>query len=828
LAADRDIIEKKDSNMITSLSIKQNSSSFPIIIIFSAMLILMQIFIQHGSASAETWESFPLSGGKMLSIVMNPTNENIIYVSTMDAGVFKTTDGGTSWQPARNGLPYMPIRSLVIDKNNTNVLYAGTDFNGIWKTTNAGNSWFYSGAGLDTGKVVTTIVINPLNSQILYTGLRSRDYGNIFKSENGGISWEQQDNGLPKYWETETHPVVTLAIDPMNPETLYTGTTWDGAFKTTDGGENWQAINCGIPENALFDEVQALALDPHHANRLSGIIRGNYYIYSDNCWVMTGEQAGFGPGAHHLYFHPTNTSVLFSAGGGAGGYFSKSTDGGQNWLRHEDRLQDVNEIAFHSSYPDTIYAATEKYGTEWAGFTSGGVYKSINGGTTWSEATQGIYARVISNVAVDPQNSQNIYTIVGSGMGADILLLKSQDQGETWQQGDNLRESSMSFLAVNPYFPEQIYTGSWGFGNLYFSNDHGDNFTAISEVSGGATSIAFDHASSEIIYVGTSRNGVYKSYDSGATWTQKNNGLPSDSFGETWVDSVAVDPGNSSVIWAGTNSRGGIFKSENGGESWILKGLDESNEDVHKIQTIAINADNSNTILIGAAYTQKNIWKTTDGGNSWKSTLSNGVHIEEIIYDPQDSNIVYAATKGSGVLRSMDGGETWQNYGNGIFYPVVYSLEVTNENPPLLVAGSYGSGLYSFQEKISVAPISGLSTTEEGGTATFTVVLNKQPTSDVTIGLSSSDTSEGMVSPDSLVFSTVNWNVPQVVTITGQDDGKNDGDITYTVATAAAVSLDMEYNGRDAVDVRVINIDNDNLLCFPIKSKTDKVVIICM
>lgn len=814
--------------MIITSSIKQNRCSFPKIAILSIVLNMMQMFIQHDFAYAEKWDSLPLYGGEMTSIVMDSANENTIYVGTKDAGVFKTTDGGISWQPARNGLTFMPTGSLVMDPNNSNVLYAGTDFHGIWKTINGGDSWFYAGSGLDTGKAVTSIVINPQNTQIIYAGLRSGYYGNIYKSEDGGVSWVRKDNGLPVYSGIHTHNVVTITIDPVVTGTLYAGTTWDGAFKTTDGGDNWQAINCGIPIwNTTFDEVQALALDPHNSNRLSGIINGDYYIFNaTDCWEKVGEQAGFGFSTHHLYFHPTDSSILFSAGGGQIGYFSKSTDGGQTWLPSGGRLNDVNEIAFHSSHPNTIYAATVKYGDEWDGFTSGGVYKTGDGGTTWSEATSGITARVISNVGIDPQDPDIIYTIVGAD--TNTLLLKSQDGGQTWQQGDNFSESSFSFIAVNPQMPQQVYLGTWGFGDLYFSNDSGQNFNTISEVSGGPTSIAFDPVSSDIIYVGSSQNGIYKSIDSGSTWTQKNNGLPSYSFGDAWVDSVAVDPNNNSVVWAGTNGREGIFKSEDGGENWVLEGLDEFTEDVYKIQTIAINPNNSNTILIGAGYTQDNIWKTTNGGNSWVSTLSSGVNVEEIIYDPRDSNIVYAATAGSGVLRSTDGGETWQDYSNGIFYPVVYSLEVTNDNPPLLVAGSYGSGLYSLCEKITVTPLSDLRTTEEGDTASFTVVLTNQPTSDVSIGLSSSDITEGTVSPDSLVFNTVNWDIPRAVTVTGVDDSVNDGDIAYTITTAAAVSLDMEYNGRDACDVRVTNVDNDDLLCFPIKSKSGKIAIICM
>ncbi|MEK6798393.1 MAG: choice-of-anchor Q domain-containing protein [Planctomycetota bacterium] len=110
---------------------------------------------------------------------------------------------------------------------------------------------------------------------------------------------------------------------------------------------------------------------------------------------------------------------------------------------------------------------------------------------------------------------------------------------------------------------------------------------------------------------------------------------------------------------------------------------------------------------------------------------------------------------------------------------------------------------------ITVNPTSGLVTTEAGGTAQFTVVLNSQPTADVTIGLSSSDTTEGTVSPASVTFTSANWNTAQTVTVTGVNDGLDDGDIAYTIVTAAAASADANYNGLNPSDVSVTNTDND-------------------
>ena len=117
--------------------------------------------------------------------------------------------------------------------------------------------------------------------------------------------------------------------------------------------------------------------------------------------------------------------------------------------------------------------------------------------------------------------------------------------------------------------------------------------------------------------------------------------------------------------------------------------------------------------------------------------------------------------------------------------------------------------LHEAQPGIVVSPTSGLTTTEAGGTATFTVRLNSQPTANVTIGLTSSDTTEGTVSPASLTFTTANWALPQTITITGVDDSVADGNIAYTIVTAAATSTDTKYNGLNAADVSVTNTDND-------------------
>src|SRR5439155_1285023 len=106
-------------------------------------------------------------------------------------------------------------------------------------------------------------------------------------------------------------------------------------------------------------------------------------------------------------------------------------------------------------------------------------------------------------------------------------------------------------------------------------------------------------------------------------------------------------------------------------------------------------------------------------------------------------------------------------------------------------------------------PASGLTTTEAAGTATFTMALTSQPSAGVSIGLSSSDLTEGTVAPASVTFTTGNWNLAQTVTVTGVDDAIADGAIGYAVVTAPATSADPEYNGVNAANVSASNSDND-------------------
>jgi uncharacterized repeat protein (TIGR01451 family) len=124
---------------------------------------------------------------------------------------------------------------------------------------------------------------------------------------------------------------------------------------------------------------------------------------------------------------------------------------------------------------------------------------------------------------------------------------------------------------------------------------------------------------------------------------------------------------------------------------------------------------------------------------------------------------------------------------------------------PIMDMGAYEYQTNSVAAGVAVTPVSGLITTESGGTATFTVTLDRYPKADVTLTLSSSDTTEGLVAPTSLTFTQANWNQPRTITVTGVDDGIPDGNQPYTIAIAAAGSADPAYDGINPPDVSVVN-----------------------
>jgi len=239
-----------------------------------------------------------------------------------------------------------------------------------------------------------------------------------------------------------------------------------------------------------------------------------------------------------------------------------------------------------------------------------------------------------------------------------------------------------------------------------------------------------------------------------------------------FANNVSVTNIDNDTAGVTVNPTLGLFTSETGGTANFTIVLNSKPADN---VSIGLSSNDSTEGIVSPA-------SVTFGASNWSSPRTVTVTGQDDAL--VDGNILYNISTSNAVSSDAD-------Y-NGKFASNVSVTNIDDES-----AG------------ITVNPTSGLVTTEAGGTATFTIVLTNPPTAPVTIGLSSSNTSEGTVSPASVTFGTSNWSTLQLVTVHGQDDFSVDGNISYTIITAPASSSDTRYNNMPVNDVRVTNTDND-------------------
>jgi hypothetical protein len=192
--------------------------------------------------------------------------------------------------------------------------------------------------------------------------------------------------------------------------------------------------------------------------------------------------------------------------------------------------------------------------------------------------------------------------------------------------------------------------------------------------------------SPDIIYAGTYSEGVFKSVDSGTSWTPINTGLT-----DLYIWTMAINPASPNTLYVAT-SFDGIFKTVDGGASWspINNGLTD-----FYVSTLAVDPANQNVLYAGTY--GSGVFKTTDGGASWSPTnlgLTNP-YIYTLAINPAIPNILYAGTEGSGVIQSIDGGSTWAPMNAGLTNRFVWAISIDLANSNIIYAGTDGDGVFA-------------------------------------------------------------------------------------------------------------------------------------
>ena len=674
----------------------------------------------------------PHRGGRSAAVTGVPGNPNLFYFGATGGGVWKTEDGGQSYENISDGYFGGSIGSVAVSKSDNNVIYVGggevtlrgnvSSGYGIWKSVDAGKTWNFS--GLPKSRHVPRIVIDPNNHNIVYAAVLGNIYKptsdrGVYKSKDGGKTWE-------KVLFSNNHSgAVELIMDPSNSRTLYAA-TWrvnrtpyslnsggegSALWKSVDQGENWIkiSINEGFAEGTLG--IIGVTVSPVNTQRVWAIVenqekggiyrsedggstwshindsrelrqRAWYYskIYADTqdediVYVMnvsyhkskdggkTFKSNNAPHGDHHdLWIAPEdNQRMIIADDGGA----QISFNGGETWTTyHNQPTAQFYRVTTDNSFPFRIYVAQQDNSTLRVN------YRSSGGGISeddWEPTAGGESA----HLAIDPLDNDIVY---GGSYGGYLTRVNHKTNSE---RGINVwPDNPMGYGAEG-----MKYRFQWNFPIHFSKHDPKKLYTFSNHVH-----VSEDEGQSwEIISPDLTRNDPKKLKSSGGPITQDNTGV------EYYCTIFAANESSikEGLMWVGSDD-GLIHLTKDGGNNW------ENVTPSNMPKWLMINSiepspfDPAVCYVAGTLYKTGDfkpyLYKTSDYGKTW-SLITNGIkseHFTRVLRaDPEKKGILYAGTE-SGMYISFDDGNSWNSFQLNL--PIVPITDLTIKENSLIVA----------------------------------------------------------------------------------------------------------------------------------------------
>ncbi|MDH5428707.1 MAG: hypothetical protein OEZ57_06145 [Nitrospirota bacterium] len=326
-----------------------------------AVLLFLSSVVLSGCGASET----------VVEVALHPTKADIIYIATNDY-IYKTRDGGTHWENMSAGMTHSRVIALAIDPLFPANILAGTKGDAVFKSYDGGQRWVSRRTGLHEvtiSSVVHQLVFAPGSSSHVWAATSL----GVFESHDGGESWAKRMEGMK-----EVLMVLSLAIDPQQPQTLYAGTS-GGVYKSVDGALNWEKVNTGL-----------VAPDVLKSSRSLGVTRIKVDLFNPDR-VYTATLQG-------LY---------------------RTDNGGKSWNRIAESLPDhmLIEVLLDPQQVDVLYVGHRE-----------GVSRSEDGGVTWETRNQGLTNMNIRALAMSDLDSKVLY-VGTNGKG----LFRSADSGQSWE-----------------------------------------------------------------------------------------------------------------------------------------------------------------------------------------------------------------------------------------------------------------------------------------------------------------------------------------------------------------------------------------------------------
>lgn len=685
-------------------------------------------------------------GGRIKCITIDPGNPNVLWAGSASGGIWKSLNGGTNWTPVATGMHVLGVSSIIVDPSNSNVIYAGTGevyrmdvsnigYNvwkargtygiGIIKSTNGGTSWTQV-LTKDTDEMfaIQMLAFDPTNSNTIY----ACSTVGVHRSTNNGTSWTQ----------ILTKPYVKdIAINPTNTNQIVVGVgnmvdADKGIYRTTNGSNaspTWTEITAGLPTtfagSILLDNVGASELVAS-IGRSSSTAASNREVFRSTDFGLNWAEVGGTTAAtttnhcsyqfwfaHTVAINPFFTdSIMFA---GVGWYRYRVSTTSRATVSASTVHADVHDIKFDPSMRGRIYVACD-----------GGIFKSTNGGTSWTAMNNGLNAtQFYASLGVSSNITTPNRMIGGLQDNGQVLYNGTQWNQVSWAGGDGTSG------AIDPSNHNNILI-SRDARQIYRSTDGGGSGGAVTNYwgfdadsrTGFVAPIAFSKSSPTVVYQGS--DNLHKSTNSGGSFSNDPTGANA-STATNYIEAqrktaiaLAVSPLTPNKVYVSTspfaqadNDANNIFitgqpnilRTATGGTPFTsIKG----NLPDRFVTDIAISPTNDDSVVVtlggfGTAHVyitgnanagSGTIWTPLGGiGSSGRVDVTlPDVPFNAIIFDPTNSKIIYAGCD-FGVYVSSDRGTTWVDYSNGfIDATLVMDLQVSSDNK--LIAATHGRGVY--------------------------------------------------------------------------------------------------------------------------------------
>ena len=321
-------------------------------------------------------------------IEVSPAAGSPVYLTHQYRGVYTSDNGGNRWHESNDGLAATRVWAVEVSRRAPSVLYAATVMNGVWRSADGGRHWARRGL---TGRFVTDVTVDPVKRRVVWAATTT----GLYRSGNDGRTWKRR-------LKLKDRSVSVVAIAPSNRRFMYAGTYERGLYRSWNAGRTWTR-----PDLRQLDTVTAIAVHPRRP-RTVWVAVGGHVLRSHDGGVTYLDHPKEFPTAKALVLDPRNPRIQYMAAENAGIY--RSRDGGANWTEMKDTGAPYTTLglAIDPRHPRVLYTC----GYDRDGLT-GGVYRSVDGARSWSNISAGMSTNFASTLAITP-SGRRLY--VGSGI----------------------------------------------------------------------------------------------------------------------------------------------------------------------------------------------------------------------------------------------------------------------------------------------------------------------------------------------------------------------------------------------------------------------------